>query len=784
MSHADAFIELMTNSDSPLSYIQTYSMFDVGSLLANLLKYLWMAICRGLDSFVSAMESFANTCYNFLSFSGNSAFTSLYDVINQFVTIPIAICLLIIAFKYVTGDMNKTKSKQYLNNLLIVFFVLCIMPSVFSFMNNTVIGKDFLKTVGGSDTTTSNYTIGSVQVTQSNSNNSHITTSNEILRGNTTDFLYLYQESGKLKAAFPSSQDPDDANEANIDTNAIIEELNELKANYPNTSYAQNVSFDSFRFDFNQILKNGEDNYECPKFYQYKCIGKQESVDNYSNGSTSTINLYEIVPMNTEGFLGTGLGAVAYQRYHIDFLNIFLQLLATGIMYFCIGYSVLKLIFELLIHQLFGPIMAATDLTGGQRIKKYLSSIIGCYFGLIISSIIVLLYNKAVAIIPNTHPLIKSMMVISLAIIFLDGPNIIAKYFGVNTGIRAGMAAAGLAMMKAGRAVTAPIRTASRVGSSVGLSALNNRVRDGMNAPRERQREEQRRAENNRRENQRQTENRQREAQRQAENRQREEQRQAEKMDRFNRDMDRFQGKHGSNGDYEQYQKPNAYDPNKSGSKENLNHIAGKAAMASAFSDMMGNPQNKDAYISDSVNGISGITEQDKNAAKRLGNANIKDAKQGIYTGIAKEAEANGGTRKDYLKASESAIQAYNSMPETEAAKEDFKSYLADASMNAAHTDELRQQANNYKALDPKSSDIDCYVKAMSNSNLGFSTDNMQQIARAELEQNGSLRSGNIYSNRPVQPMSNNQGGQNNTTNNGAGTNQTGRVNTQTRGLS
>lgn len=783
MSHADAFIELMTNSDSPLSYIQTYSMFDVGSLLANLLKYLWMAICRGLDSFVSAMESFANTCYNFLSFSSNPAFTGLYDVINQFITIPIAICLLIIAFKYVTGDMNKTKSKQYLNNLLIVFFVLCIMPSVFSFMNNTVIGNDFLKTVGGSDTTTSNYTIGGMQVTQSNSNSSHITTSNEILRGNTTDFLYLYQESGKLKAAFPSSQDPDDASQANIDTNAIIEELTELKANYPNTSYAQNVSFNSFRFDFNQILKNGEDNYECPKFYQYKCIGLQESVDNYSNGNTSTIKLYEIVPMNTEGFLGTGLGAVAYQRYHIDFLNIFIQLLATGIMYFCIGFSVLKLIFELLIHQLFGPIMAATDLTGGQRIKKYLSSIIGCYFGLIISSIIVLLYNKAVAIIPNTYPLIKSMMIISLAIIFLDGPNIIAKYFGVNTGIRGGMAMAGLAMMKAGRAVTAPIRTAGRVGSSVGLSALNNRVRDRMTAPRERQREAQRQAENTRRENQRQTENRQRETQRQAENRQREEQRQAEKMDRFNRDMDRFQGKHGSNGDYEQYQKPNAYDPNKSGSKENLNHIAGKAAMAAAFSDMMGNPQKKDAYIADSVNGINGITEQDKNAAKKLGNANIKDAKQGIYTGIAKEAEANGGTRKDYLKASESAIQAYNSMPTTEAAKEDFKSYLADASMNAAHTDELRQQANNYKALDPKLSDVDCYVKAMSNSNLGFSTDNMQQIARAELEQNGSLRSGNIYSNRPVNPTSYNQGRQHNTMNNGVETNQTARVNTQTRGL-
>lgn len=762
MSPADAYIELMTNNESPFSYIETYSMFDVGSLLSNLLKFLWMAIGRMLDGFVSAMESFANSCYNFLSFSSNSAFTSLYDVINKFITIPLAICLLIIAFKYVTGDINKTKNKQYLNNILIVFFVLCVMPSIFSYINKDIIGSDFLKTVG----------------------NNHLSTSNTILRGNTTDFLYLYQESGKLKAAFPVDKEPNDASNAGINTDTIIQELKQLQQDYPNSSFAQNISFDSYRFDINQTLKQGENEYTCPKFYQVKCIGKQVKVDSYSNEGTAKLNLYTIIPIDTNGFFGTGLGAVAYQRYNINFLNVYLQLIATAIMYFCIGYSVLKLIFELLIHQLFGPVMAATDLTGGQRIKKYLSAILGCYLGLIVSAIIVLLYNKAVATIPNTNPLIKSMMMLSLAIIFLDGPNIIAKYFGVNTGIRGGMAMAGMAMMKASRMAAAPIKAAANAGGRAINRAYSERRqndRDNQRRAENQQREAQRRSENQQREERRQAENQQREAQRQSENRQREEQRQAqrqqEKNERYNRDMDNFSRKHGSEGNFERYQNPVKYDPNKPGSEDNLNHLKGKAAMASAYSDMNGTPAKKDACISDAVSGTKGISEQDKKSAEKISNADIKDAKQGIYTGVAKQAEAAGGKKSDYMKAAESAINAYNSAPATETAKKSFQSYIADASMNAAHSGEIREQAKNYKALDPSMSDIDCYKKAMVNGNYGFDAANIELIAKAELEQYGSLRSGNIYDSRPVKPMAPDTGSYDEAPRN------TRQTNTQTRGL-
>ena len=231
LSYVEAFIELMTNPDSPLSDMKVYSMFDVGSLLGCLFNWLWMAIGKGLSIFIDTMAKFANYCYNFLSFSHNEAFVELYDVINTYVTIPLGICLVIIFFKYAIGDINKTSNKRFVKNFLTVLLVLCVMPSVFSFMNNTIIGEDFLNKVGGSGLSIADLT----------------------LKQNTTDYLYLYQANDKdnsahpnlLRETFPVDQSPDSQDGDINNTDEIIEQLNKLKSDYPNSSFAANVTFSS-----------------------------------------------------------------------------------------------------------------------------------------------------------------------------------------------------------------------------------------------------------------------------------------------------------------------------------------------------------------------------------------------------------------------------------------------------------------------------------------------------------------------------------------------------------
>lgn len=724
MSYVEAFIELMTNPDSPLSDMKVYSMFDVGSLLGCLFNWLWMAIGKGLSIFIDTMAKFANYCYNFLSFSHNEAFVELYDVINTYVTIPLGICLVIIFFKYAIGDINKTSNKRFVKNFLTVLLVLCVMPSVFSFMNNTIIGEDFLNKVGGSGLSIADLT----------------------LKQNTTDYLYLYQANDKdnsahpnlLRETFPVDQSPDSQDGDINNTDEIIEQLNKLKSDYPNSSFAANVTFSSMRFDFNQILKDGENEYKCPKLYQYKVTGLQMELSDFDEESTDTSSLYLLTSMNTEGVLGTGVGSEAYKRYNIDFVTVFLQMFATAIMYFCVGFSVLKLVYELLIHQLFGPVMAAIDLTGGDRIKKYLTSIIGCYAGLLISAIVIKLYNYACGELKNIVPdngLIRAMMMVCLAIIFLDGPNIIAKYFGINTGVHGGMFAAGLAMNKAGHlasTVTAPIREGTNIGKNMGMNAINNRARERSAAARDKARE---------------TES--------------INQRNAQNADKYNKQMGAFGAKYGTMGDFEKYQNPLSMDEANPGSDNNKNALTQKAAMYSAMSDMSGREMTPMSAKNSAL--VDGKTSSaDALSMRDVGKSDIRDAKHGVYTGIANVAEQAGGTKSDYVNAANKAISAMDMIPNTN--KKEYADFVADASMNAQHTDELRTQARNYKALDNKKNEVECYVEAMTNSGYGFSKANMESIARAELRDNGSLSDGNVYSNRPEKPF-------------------TYRPNTQTRGL-
>lgn len=732
---------LFLSGDSPFSNAKVYNVLNMFQNVGVVWSETLMNFCKTLANILTSLEGFANECYNFLSFSNNSTFTSLYDVINKYLMIPIAIVLIIVAIKFAFGDVDRRTSKQLLKNLGIVFLMIGVMPSIFSFMNNVVIGKDFMKSVApnssenimvfgdSDDNSEGTKTIETTQTTNTS-------TADMILKSNTTDFVYLYEHSPRLKAAFGGEQLP--ARPTDSEMKETIEELKKLNTEFVNSDEAKVVSFSSGGFNFHQqILSENDDLTGVPTLFQYKVETTNPSVRVESENPEGDVEYHQhFTKKLSEGIL-FGLGRESYGRYHIDFLNTIIQLFATTLMYFCVGYSVLKLIFELLIHQLFGPVMAAMDLTGGQRIKKYVSSIIGCYMGLLISSIIITLYGYACNFISNTlhiSGLPKSIMMIALAIIFLDGPNIIARYFGVNTGIRGGMAMAGLAMMKASRIATAP----ARVASSVGTAALNNKVRDGMNAPRMRQQESQRRAETSQREAQRQAENSQREARRQAEmqNRQQKE---------YDAKMDNYRDKYGTNGDFEKYEKPLEYDPNLEGSEQNRAAVLQQAGYDAIEFDRTGKKNDFETSINSAGDKV-GATQTDINNALNSNPAEKRDAQHGIYSGVANKAEQFGGTREAYVDSAKKSLGA-------NASNTDLVNYTADASYNAKHASQTRTVAKNIQATSMEHiSDVDAYKQAMDKTagRYKYTNDaNKERIAKIEINENGSLREGSRYDNRP-----------------------------------
>ena len=134
-------------------------------------------------------------------------------------------------------------------------------------------------------------------------------------------------------------------------------------------------------------------------------------------------------------------GQKLYLRYRTDFFCVWLELLANIFLYFSAAYAILKIGWELVYHRIFLTWIAAIDLTGGDKIKRALTSILGLYISVMFIAFTLILYNNALKFMSETLQfagLQYSVLVMMLASIALDGPNIIAKYFGVETGMRGG----------------------------------------------------------------------------------------------------------------------------------------------------------------------------------------------------------------------------------------------------------------------------------------------------------------------------------------------------------
>lgn len=749
MTYMQFFIEIMTNPDSPFSEMRHYGVLDIGTLAGNILSNVMMWIGKGLAALVDACEEFANAAYNFLSFSGNDTFVSLYNTINKYLFIPLLIVFAIIAIKLTVGANRKGESKEVLKNLGIMFFVVAILPSIFSYINQNVFGKDFLFNMQGerNQIRTEYVNNENGSGTYRRTGTLHYQTANNILRSNTYDFYYLYNHSD-LKNIF-NGHTPDDAEgTTNKDVNTVIENLKELQEKYPDSFESERVTFSDSVFDPNIGLDSDHGYDDLSQFFQYKVTeDHEETVDDRNAASTST-QLYK-VSQNWGGIPIVNWGHECYIRYNVDYLNLFIQLLAVAIMYFCIGYSVIKLIIELMVHQLFGGIIAATDLTGGQRIKKFLGSILGIYFALLLSALTVLLFmaarNFAVNLI-GSRGLGDSLITIALAITMLDIPNIVARYFNINTGIRGGMGMAGFGLLAAGRAVA---RNAGRVARAP-FRAMNSTMESAQATRAEKTREARREAENE----QQRMERADREAERNAErsrnnidegfNRSTDEQ--GRRMADFDNRQDEFRNQHGTDGDYEKFEQPIEYNKENEGSQENIDAIHQRAGAVAAYNDSMGEQKGfEDNIRSGSV--AAGATEDETQKALKANPATVNDAKQGLYSGIAKEAQNNGGKPADYTAAAQKASANLN----VGDGKEGYVSYLSDAAYNSAHSSQIRHEAINIQSMNRGMSDQDAYIRAMDkvSGTYSFATENKAKIAAAELRDTGSLRQGNIYDKRP-----------------------------------
>lgn len=182
-----------------------------------------------------------------------------------------------------------------------------------------------------------------------------------------------------------------------------------------------------------------------------KVNGEKESLTKNSEGLTL------LTDANGNGFLNS-----YYYRYKVDYLPIFIMLIAYTVVYISLAYKVVRIILELGMHRVLALLYSA-DLTGGQKTAKILSTIKNGYIVLLFTAFLIKFYNMMCTLISATFSdqFVKGILILFVSFAVVDGPNLIEKLTGIDAGLSSGVGKvlAGYHAMKGGLALTtAPLK--------------------------------------------------------------------------------------------------------------------------------------------------------------------------------------------------------------------------------------------------------------------------------------------------------------------------------------
>lgn len=173
-----------------------------------------------------------------------------------------------------------------------------------------------------------------------------------------------------------------------------------------------------------------------------------------------------------DGVAWTDLLNQYYYRYEIEWFQCILGLLSLVIIYFCLAYKTVRILYEIVIHQLMAYLYSA-NLTDNQKVVKILNSLKDSYITLLLVVICMKIYLLAYGFINGLGlgGFTKAIMLVFVALAVIDGPNIIQKITGIDAGMTDGthklIAASSGARMLAGG-----LKTAGKAGGDLGKKAL------------------------------------------------------------------------------------------------------------------------------------------------------------------------------------------------------------------------------------------------------------------------------------------------------------------------
>ncbi|TAN64456.1 hypothetical protein WS9_014115 [Paraclostridium sordellii 8483] len=340
-------------------------------------------------------------------YSLNGFFNS--NTVNSFIDKfkPLIFCALTASIIYIGYKLiidREFKGERLIQNILLSTSIILVLPALMVELNN--------------------FTSSAIKELN---NNYETTNAQKLVLSNLSDLRYLQAINFELPNKDDSSKDE-----------GYEKKLNKLD------------SKQLFKIDINQEIK---------KSYGEKEIFKNK-LDIDENSKETVVKL-------DSGFLG--IGKEQYYRFNYSFIGIAIPLLCTVLTYILTSLKVVRLVFELGLVKILAIFYAFGDIANGRKIREILQHLLSTFVIIFATALLLHLYSGFIAWIDtkSLNLYVKLMFIIGSSWAVIDGPNILERIFGIDSGVKSGWGVF-MSIKEGASALNSLAKGASNLGKGIG----------------------------------------------------------------------------------------------------------------------------------------------------------------------------------------------------------------------------------------------------------------------------------------------------------------------------
>ncbi|WP_025731651.1 pLS20_p028 family conjugation system transmembrane protein, partial [Heyndrickxia ginsengihumi] len=359
------------------------------------------SIIKGLNFIESSLSGAATAIYKQSSKLVNDTFfSSLHGAVQPVFFGLLALFLILIGLRMMYGKVEK-RNDIVLNGLIAVMFVIggpWLISNLGTLLSNTTSVVNSWTPSGGKITTPSNPGF-------------------TIIKNNFADLRYYANKDFNVSADVPH---------------------NSLKSS--------SIPY----IDINDYINEDEIKTIKKKHELGAAVLTHKLVPNTSGTSVKVADTYDFKPFmigEIEPF------SERYYAYTFHFWMITFEMLIVIFAEIIAFVRIGKLFYDIAFMNIFGMLVAATDLETGQKLKKVINEIVVSFSVLAIFSLLMIIFQFYMQWVQDLkiNEFVKIILMASGAWAFIDGPNIVEKTLGMDAGVRSGwgLLAAGIGAGKA-----------------------------------------------------------------------------------------------------------------------------------------------------------------------------------------------------------------------------------------------------------------------------------------------------------------------------------------------